>query len=529
MTYAGAAYASAPYAAQVLAEPPVLDDDRTAVLAGSLPGLTGTFAGTVPVDMLGADGVHPNLAGHNHLADAYVAALAAAGRTPSTSTPVYAYGDSWTASTSGYVTEAQKAINQLVTRLNLGTLSNRAVSGHKLGDVTARAIAGSPFVAGTTGLAVVAHAGLNDLKDADTPQRRNAMTHYLRALFAVLSAAQRIENTALTFSGGWATNNWATSSGGSNASTKTEGATVTYNVTTPGTYYLLSHSTITITGGKFTASQGGTTLGTLDLHQQGVASTTVGTVAPIALRLANVAAGTLTITFSTNGRSGAEGWIDALVRISDTPPTILAAMPVPVTAAEFDRPDLLLHIRDRYTAMAAEFGPHVVVADPAPGWSVPLPTPDVITGTLGGTLSALIGEASGTVTAPPVTGTLAGTLSALTGSFAGGTSAATIPGVLQGTLPALVGTFAGTLPTPSAIEGTLVGTLPNLAGSFTGNQPNVEQATTVTVNRANGRTRGMTWHVEIDPPVTTPARDRGHDYAIAASIFGNTLEDGRPT
>jgi hypothetical protein len=60
--------------------------------------------------------------------------------------------------------------------------------------------------------------------------------------------------------------------------------------------------------------------------------------------------------------------VDLLVRRSTTPPTVLLVKPVVNLKASNTKPALLAFIRDEYDAVAAEFGSHVVVADPAAGW-----------------------------------------------------------------------------------------------------------------------------------------------------------------
>jgi PKD repeat protein len=336
-----------------------------------------------PDTMLGADDVHPNDAGMTYLADCYVAALADAGMTPASGTAIAAYGDSWTA-TDTENTPGMRAIEQLVDRLDLGTLTNQARAGYKAGDGAQFAIApgSGTFPAGASGLVLVC-LGLNDLVQTDTTQQRQVVENYLRALFAVLCAAERIEQTAFTFSGSDWTNNPSTLfSGSSNRYTTTEGATATYTITTPGTYYLLGSGTdgsSSHRGGTLTVTQGATTLAVLDCDgaalptnnpTSGATPLLTSFFGPLAIRLDDVAAGTLTITYSNAGRSGASGFLDALIRVDDTPCTILAVKPVEVLSAPIQANlPLLAAIRGSYDTLAAEFGANVVVCDPDPGWT----------------------------------------------------------------------------------------------------------------------------------------------------------------
>lgn len=149
--------------------------------------------------------------------------------------------------------------------------------------------------------------------------------------------------------------------------------------------------------------------------------------------------------------------------------------------------------------------------------------------TLTATLAPLSADLSGSSSLPPaISGTLDAILPALSADLSGASSAAVISGDLDATLPALSADLGGTVETYTTST-ALGATLPALTAAFVADMPDVKQAVTVTVNRANGRTRMCEWSVEVEPPVTTPTRDRGHDYANATSIFGNTLDDGRPT
>jgi len=319
-----------------------------------------------PNTMLGTDGVHPNDVGMTFLADCFQASLADVGITTLPSDPLVAYGDSWTAQDIEN-SVGLRAIVQLANRLG-ATLTNRSVSGSQSWDVAKQAVRGASYTAGSTGVAFLS-VGLNDLLETDTAKHRRGVESHLRATMAVMSAAQRIENTSLTYSAGWTQNSFTGSSGGSNRSTSTNGATATFNITTAGDYYLLSHGAngIATVGGKLTISQASVDLASIDLNE----NTSPDNVGSVAVRIPDVATGTLTITFSTEGRSGAIGWIDALLRLPDTPVnTILAVKPVEVLeSVRAANVALLAHIRDTYDLLAAEFGAHVVVCDPEVGLS----------------------------------------------------------------------------------------------------------------------------------------------------------------
>lgn len=319
--------------------------------------------------MLGDDDLHPNDLGMTYLADQYEEALAARGKTPAPGTLLTAYGDSWTAQDETN-TPGMRAVHQLRDRLGL-TLVNNAVGASRSEGIAERAVGTSVgnFAPGTGGLVLVANAGLNDLVDLDTATRRAGSEAALRTLLAVLSAAQRIEDSTFTYSAGWSIGENPGTSAGTARFTSTNGATATVTVAQAGTYYLLSEGTnpATFRGGILTITQGATTVASVDVHGR----SPLLAAGPLAIRLENVQAGTLTVTFTVAGRPAPTyGWADALVRISDTPPTILMVKPVEVLMPGYVKPALLEHIRSLYDSLAAEFGPHVVVCDPDPNWTL---------------------------------------------------------------------------------------------------------------------------------------------------------------
>lgn len=328
-----------------------------------------------PVTMVGADQLHPNDLGMTFLAERYAAALADAGKTPAANARLWAYGDSYTSrdveSSSG-----QRAVQQLAAGLDLQT-SNWAFSGDRWGDIAAKGVGSKPYVIGSADLVLIA-GGTNNLQAADTAPHRAAIANHLRALLAVASAAQRIEQSAFTFGGTWTSTAFANAgaSGGSNAYTTAlaDGQTANYNITTPGAYYLLliGANGIDQVGGSVTISQAGTTLATVDLNEQhfntGRDPVNSG-YGPLPVRL-ELAVGTLTLTFDRAARAGTvHRYLDALVRVSATPPTILLPKPVGVPNAGWTNPTLLAYMQDLTDDLAAEFGSHVVVVDPsnAPG------------------------------------------------------------------------------------------------------------------------------------------------------------------
>lgn len=324
---------------QPVRTPPTVSSTYWTHHAGILDGTVYGTSGNLPGVMLGADGAHPNDRGMTYLADSYEYALSQSGLTPATGAALTAYGDSWTASDTQN-TAGMRAVHQLRDRLS-ASLTNRAVNGYKAGDVAAAAIGTSgTFTAGTGGLVLVAGVGLEDLTATDTAQQRLATENHLRALFVALNAAERIEQGSFTLTSySSSSTSDSTSSGGNHAVTSTEGATATYTLTKPGRYYLLTKGTdgTTVVGGKLTITYAGiATVQDLNAQHVDTGNLLTAGIGPLAIPLGTLGTGTLTVTYSKNGRSGTvNGYLDALVRISDTPPTILAVKPVPVTAAGY--------------------------------------------------------------------------------------------------------------------------------------------------------------------------------------------------
>lgn len=342
------------------------------VLDGVEYGTTGNLDGS-PLASRGTDGrLYPTDNGMTYLADCYEYALASTGLTPAASTALIAYGDAWTASDTQN-TAGMRAVVQLRDRLSL-TLTNHAVDGYLAGDAAAAAIGTSgTFSAGTSGLVLVAGVGLEDRRSrvpasqADLDQQLLATKNHLRALFVALSAAARIEQTAFTLTS-WSSSatSDSTSSGGSHAVTTTEGATATYSVTTPGWHYLLTKGTdgVSIVGGKLTISHAGTGVAVQDLNAQHVDTghLLTGGIGPLAIPLGFLTTGTLSITYSKNGRSGTVyGFLDALVRISSTPPTILAVKPITPAASSIPEEAM-------YDALSVEFA-STILETPQANWT----------------------------------------------------------------------------------------------------------------------------------------------------------------
>ena len=296
--------------------------------------------------------------------------------------PVFVYGDSNSAADINNTNASTRWINRLNRRMGFVSLDNRAVAGHKIGDAAALAIGtttpASTWAVNTKGL-VICEIGTNDLMNADDALTRAAHANGLRALLAKLSAVTIKEQSdpAFTFSVAPAWDNLANanviSSGGSNAICSTEGAYVDMIIPTEADYWLLSMGTdgTTIRGGTITITQAGNQIGFLDLDGTTRATGNLGTLGSYSVAIPfHAVTGNVRATFSKAGRAGnVYGQVDALLRKSTTPPTIIIVKPVPLpNAPTHNKPALLTSLRATYDTIAAEFGSHVVVADPITAW-----------------------------------------------------------------------------------------------------------------------------------------------------------------
>lgn len=308
---------------------------------------------------------------------------------------VFAYGASWTASDLESTGPDTRWINRLERRLGFGSLTNRAVNGYRTADLAGLAIgtSASSWVVGTKGAVLVTDGLTNDLLFADDQLTRDSSREALRALLAVLSADQRIDQTTFTFSAGGAAA-WAnialaaaTNSGGSSALGASGAMTATVplaQLVAGREYWFLGAGTdgsAATRGQLLTFSQGGTQRAQVDTDSKGRATGNLftGNTTPLVCDLGALTAVDLLITCSiVGGRSGSPHYasVDALLRKSLTPPTIFVAKPMLPLGATHNKPALLADLRDIVDEVAAEFGDHVQVVDVNPGWAAAAMTGD---------------------------------------------------------------------------------------------------------------------------------------------------------
>lgn len=288
-------------------------------------------------------------------------------------TKLISYGASWTQYGSYDTLDYPSYLPSL---LGFSEVINRGRAASRMQDIAVMAVqSGHPISWDTSQRGVVTVDGLgNNLIEADTPANRAAALEQLRAVVALVSASSRVEQTTFSFSGGWTDIASAQSyaSGGSAAiASASNGEYVDIPVPAEDCYVLMHGiDGTTARGGRFTFTQGGTALGSKLLD-----GTTVRTgreadngAAPVVHKITGHSAGTIRATYDNNGVPGALGIIDALLPQSATPPLVILIKIPPIIAPTHAKPALRTYLRTVPDTIAEEFGKHIIVVDPEPGW-----------------------------------------------------------------------------------------------------------------------------------------------------------------
>lgn len=283
------------------------------------------------------------------------------------------YGASWTQYGSY---DTQPYSTYLPDLLGFSEVINRGRAASRMQDIAVMAVeSGHPITWDTAERGVVIIDGLgNNLIEADNAANRSAALEQLRAVVALVSASARVEQTAFTFNGGWSdpASTQPYGSGGTVAITSASSGEYADIPVTAQDHYVLMHGIdgTTARGGRFTFTQGGTALGSKLLD-----GTTIRTgreadngAAPVVHKITGHTAGTIRATYDNNGVSGALGILDAVLPQSETPPLIIIFKIAPITAPTHNKPALYNYLRTLPDIVASEFGKHVIVVDPAPGW-----------------------------------------------------------------------------------------------------------------------------------------------------------------
>jgi hypothetical protein len=254
---------------------------------------------------------------------------------------------------------------------------NQGVSGSALCE-NARHIGGNTAyktAVGSPGVYVNFVGALNNLQHPDATHTVDAARHSLRAWIAHAICGTLTEQTAYTFGGTWTGTDTAGTfaSGGSLANTSTNAAYFETAVT-PGTYWFWGYGFVTagfVNAGTLTFALDGTTITTTDYYDQHIDTNGFSTdhCSPLATKLVIGSSGTLRGTFSTNGRSPAYIYGDALLKESTSQPKVIYVQPLLTTNAPYNKPTLRANLITMGSEVCAEFGSNVNCVDISSGWN----------------------------------------------------------------------------------------------------------------------------------------------------------------
>jgi hypothetical protein len=225
----------------------------------------------------------------------------------------FAYGDSFTNGGAGSYA-GTKFIDRIVARLRTLPLTNQGVGGTRSDAVATKAF--QTWVPGDRGIVFVSCLQ-NDINQyGSDPLGRKQSVANLDALMSLLSSGKRVDSlsSAFAYTGTWDTS--ATSQAGAPAAnTNTTGSYVDVTFTGPAAAFVMLMEGGT-RGGVVTATQGGTTLGTLDTSGCVNGVTSYGV-----LKVSGLSAGanTVRLTFT----SGNNISIDSVLIPNPKPPTIM--------------------------------------------------------------------------------------------------------------------------------------------------------------------------------------------------------------
>lgn len=258
--------------------------------------------------------------------------------------------------------------------LGFDRINNRGQAGRQMQDITWAAVAaGAPehWTPGTDRGVVIVQGLGNNLLAEDTPRNRAAALEGLRALVAYLSASSTVPHSGWTFGAGW--NDVSVQPYASTGTARIgQGDALTADISVPaGTAYVLAHGTDgeLAPGQRIEVTQDGRTVGVKSLN--GVTARTGNEAnngaAPVVLRLDDLEAGVARLT-TRQDIPGGIAILDTLLPQASKPPLIVLVRNPAILAPSHDKPALAAYLNTLPGIVAAEFGEHVIVADPAPGW-----------------------------------------------------------------------------------------------------------------------------------------------------------------
>lgn len=289
-------------------------------------------------------------------------------------------GNSWVDGGGEY---APPYTTLLPAALGFAAISGKGLNGRRAQDNAQVMVASSNPLAFDTsfmGPLLVNDLG-NNLIEPDVAANRSAAWESLRVILALAGATRRVEQSGWVYRDNANGESWgpdnaqAYASGGSIRAGFFTGLQVDIPVTA-GTSYLLCHGVARSTGGRgatIRVVQNGVQIAAKSLDDITIATPPPNEassgVSPAVVRLPNLVDGIVTVTVDQMGVAGAVALIDALLPQSPTPRLVMVTKPPTISSPSHQKPALAAYLRGLPDAARAEFGDHVFVIDPEPGWN----------------------------------------------------------------------------------------------------------------------------------------------------------------
>lgn len=290
--------------------------------------------------------------------------------------PLQTRGNSWIEYGS-YDTQPYPAY--LPDLLGFSEVINRGRAGRRTQDnaqIMVSTQSAYPYDTNFRGVLLINDLGNNLIED-DTLQNRAAAYQGMRAMVALASASSRVDQTGWTFRNNGSGEAWNDESAQPYASGGTAriGVFSGLQVDIPvnaGTSYLLCHGLdpAMARGASIKITQGARTVIEQTLDAQTVVTPNEANygASPVVIRMDNLQAGTVTATTDQKGVNGSLAIVDGMLPQSSTPPFIILVKPPTLTSPTHNKPDLNAYLRSIPDLVAAEFGRHILVVDPQPGF-----------------------------------------------------------------------------------------------------------------------------------------------------------------
>lgn len=300
--------------------------------------------------------------------------------------PIFAYGDSYL---TNFGNTSKQYIDRIVSRLGLGSLTDRGVNGYYMQDAANLALGpgASVWTPGTRSIVII-DATTNDAGYTGASARDlAAFQAALKALIYLLRAGSVVDqlDASVVFSvaPAWANTAfaYAQASAGTDAYTTTNGAyaDITFNgdAITVMMFQFADGPGGVLGGanaGTWQIKQGATVLAAGSQSAGATISATTGLgTAPVAVPLSGFGAGSHTIRFINTDNTGALTFLDGYSIPSATPPTVVVMKGVPIVGGAYPSysDGAMAALNALIDTVVAGFPADgsVIVCDPSPGWN----------------------------------------------------------------------------------------------------------------------------------------------------------------